>query len=121
MELDKVGSRRLIIYIRDYIKATLLPYQFEINDNITRTCISSEISDFLQDLVNRRAISDFVVFCNETNNSPDVIDRNELYVDVKIKRTRAAETTVLWFKICPSESLLEPNVEAFERAMKMIE
>ena len=66
-------------------------YIFEPNDKITRDEIKQACDSLLLELVGLRAIYDFAVVCDETNNTPTRIDRNELYVDIAIEPVKAVE------------------------------
>ena len=67
------------------------------NDEITRRQLVTMIEPFLRDVQARRGIYDFQVICDETNNTPERIDRNELWCTILIKATRVAEFIVLQF------------------------
>ena len=69
----------------------------EFNDNFTRNRIISMIKPFLSSVQAGRGIQDFMVICDESNNTPDVISRNQLVVDVFIKPTMVAEFIHLKF------------------------
>jgi phage tail sheath protein FI len=64
---------------------------FEPNDQITRNEISNAIEGLMVDLVAKRGIYDYLVVCDESNNTPARIDRNELYVDIAIEPVKAIE------------------------------
>jgi Phage tail sheath C-terminal domain len=89
--LDRVNVARLVCYLRSQFEPLARPFIFEPNDKQTRTTIRSRFNDFLTDLISKRALYDFLVVCDETNNTPARIDRNELYVDVAIAPVKAAE------------------------------
>jgi phage tail sheath protein FI len=72
-------------------------FVMEPNDRETRQRLVSMINPFLADVQARRGIYDFLVVCDETNNTPERTDRNELWVDLKIKPVKAAEFIVLNF------------------------
>ena len=89
--LDRVNVARLIAYLRERFDPLARPFIFEPNDRITRANAKQVFDGFLADLLGKRAIYDFIVVCDETNNTPAKIDRNELYIDVAIEPTKAAE------------------------------
>ena len=89
--LDRINVARLIVYLRGQLNRLARPYVFEPNDKFTRDEIKQAVESLLLELVGLRAIFDFVVVCDETNNTPARIDRNELYVDVAIEPTKAVE------------------------------
>jgi phage tail sheath protein FI len=67
------------------------PYLFEPNDKITRDEIKGAVESLMLELVGQRALYDYIVVCDETNNTPARIDRNELYVDVAVEPVKAIE------------------------------
>lgn len=89
--LDRVNVARLIAYLRERFDPLARPFIFEPNDRITRANAKQVFDGFLGDLISKRAIYDYIVVCDETNNTPAKIDRNELYIDVAIEPTKAAE------------------------------
>ena len=89
--LDRVNVARLVIYLRSQLKQLAKPYLFEPNDKITRDEIKQQVEALLVELVGLRAIYDYLVVCDETNNTPARIDRNELYVDIAIEPVKAIE------------------------------
>jgi hypothetical protein len=89
--LDRVNVARLIAYIRRQLTLAARPFVFEPNDALTRNQISGVIQSLFVDLVAKRGIYDYLVVCDESNNTPARIDRNELWVDVAIEPVKAAE------------------------------
>jgi len=89
--IDRVNVSRLVIYLRSQLAKLARPYLFEPNDKRTRDEIKSSVESLLIELSGLRAIYDFAVVCDETNNTPSRIDRNELYVDVAIEPTKSIE------------------------------
>jgi hypothetical protein len=89
--LDRINVARLVVYLRNQLSKLARPYVFEPNDQITRDEIKQAVESLLLELVGLRAIYDFAVVCDESNNTPARIDRNELYVDVAIEPTKAVE------------------------------
>jgi phage tail sheath protein FI len=67
------------------------PYLFEPNDKITRDQIKAAADQLMLELVSLRALYDFVTVCDESNNTPARIDKNELYLDVAIEPVKAIE------------------------------
>ena len=82
---------RLINYLRYNFDVIAKPFLFEPNDRQTRDSVTSTFERFLADLVGLRALYEFAVVCDESNNTPTRIDRNELWVDVAIKPVKAIE------------------------------
>jgi hypothetical protein len=89
--LDRVNVARLLAYLRERFDPLARPFIFEPNDQITRANVKQVFDGFLSELMSKRAIYDFLVVCDETNNTPANIDRNELNIDVAIEPTKAAE------------------------------
>jgi len=86
---DRINVRRLFITLEKAI-ATAAKYQlFEFNDVFTRSQFRSIVEPFLRDVRGRRGIYDFRVVCDETNNTGDVIDRNEFVADIYIKPAKS--------------------------------
>ena len=79
----------------------------EFNDNFTRNRIISMIKPFLSSVQAGRGIQDFLVICDTSNNTPDVISRNQLIVDVYIKPTYVAEFVLLRFTNAGTNSFSE--------------
>lgn len=89
--LDRINVARLVVYLRSQLNKLARPYLFEPNDRITRDEIKGAAESLLLELVGLRAIYDFVVVCDETNNTNARIDRNELWLDIAIEPTKAIE------------------------------
>ena len=89
--LDRVNVGRLLAYLRERFDVIARPFIFEPNDQRTRDRVLAVFNGFLADLFTKRAVYDFLVVCDGTNNTPARIDRNELYIDVAIEPVKAAE------------------------------
>ena len=89
--LDRINVARLAVYLRNQLDAIGKPFIFEPNDELTRNEIKGAIESFLLELVGQRALFDFLVVCDETNNTSTRIDRNELYVDIAIEPVKSVE------------------------------
>ena len=89
--LDRVNVARLLAYLRERFDPLARPFIFEPNDKVTRANVKQVFDGFLGDLLAKRAIYDFIVVCDETNNTPAKIDRNELWIDIAIEPVKAAE------------------------------
>jgi len=94
---DRINVRRLFIYLEDAISAAAKDQLFEFNDEITRTNFVNIIEPFLRDVQAKRGIFDFVVICDETNNTAAVIDANEFVADIFIKPARSINFIGLTF------------------------
>ncbi len=89
--LDRINVARLVVYLRSQLNKLARPYIFEPNDKITRDEIKQAVESLLLELVGLRALYDFAVVCDESNNTPARVDRNELYVDIAIEPVKAVE------------------------------
>lgn len=89
--LDRVNVARLILKMKYDLRRLLEPYLFEINDSVTRRSAQVVTERYLAGLKSLRALYDYAARCDESNNTPDRIDRNELWVDVAIKPAKAIE------------------------------
>jgi hypothetical protein len=89
--LDRINVARLIVFLRGRLEEIGKQYLFEPNDQITRNEISNTINSLMIDLIAKRAIYDYLVVCDLSNNTPARIDRNELYVDIAIEPVKAVE------------------------------
>jgi hypothetical protein len=89
--LDRINVARLTVYLRSQLNKLARPYIFEPNDKITRDEIKQACDSLLLELVGLRALYDFAVVCDETNNTAARVDRNELWVDIAIEPVKAVE------------------------------
>ena len=94
---DRINVRRLFIFLEDAISAAAKDFLFEFNDEITRTNFVNIVEPFLRDVQSKRGIFDYVVICDETNNTPDIIDANEFVADIYIKPARSINFIGLTF------------------------
>ena len=86
---DRINVRRLFIVLEKAV-ATAAKYQlFEFNDEFTRAMFKNMVEPFLRDVKGRRGVTDFLVVCDGTNNTGEVIDRNEFVADIYIKPARS--------------------------------
>jgi len=94
---DRINVRRLFIVLEKAI-ATAAKYQlFEFNDSFTRAQFKNLVEPFLRDVQGRRGVTDFRVKCDDTNNTGEVIDRNEFVADIFIKPNRSINFITLTF------------------------
>ena len=89
--LDRINVARLVAYVRERLGEITKPYVFEPNDKMTRDDVKAVVQSLMNDLVSKRGLYDYLVVCDETNNTPARIDRNELYIDVAIEPVKAVE------------------------------
>ena len=89
--LDRINVARLVAFLRGRLEEIGKLFLFEPNDEITRNEIANVVNSLMIDLVAKRAIYDYLVVCDTSNNTPARIDRNELWVDVAIEPVKAVE------------------------------
>lgn len=108
--MDRINVARLVAYIRSQLDLLARPFLFEPNDKITRDELKNVVSSLMNELVVKRGLYDYAVVCDDTNNTPARIDRNELYVDVAIKPVKAVEFIYIPVRIKNTGASLTPNV-----------
>ena len=94
---DRINVRRLFLTIEDSIERAAKDQLFEFNDVITRSNFVNIVEPFLRDVKAKRGITDFVVICDETNNTPDVVDSNQFRADIFVKPARSINFIGLTF------------------------
>ena len=94
---DRINVRRLFVYLENAISAAAKDQLFEFNDEITRTNFVNIVEPFLRDVQSKRGIYDYVVVCDETNNTPAIIDANEFVADIYIKPAKSINFIGLTF------------------------
>ena len=94
---DRINVRRLFLTIEDSIERAAKDQLFEFNDVITRSNFVNIVEPFLRDVKAKRGITEFVVICDETNNTPDVIDSNQFRADIFVKPARSINFIGLTF------------------------
>jgi hypothetical protein len=94
---DRINVRRLFLYLEKSIRKMARYYLFELNDNFTRSRFRATVNPFLTTVQSRRGVYDFLVVCDESNNSPDEVDRGNFNAEILIKPTRVIEFIKLTF------------------------
>jgi phage tail sheath protein FI len=94
---DRINVRRLFITLEKAISTASKFQLFEFNDEFTRAQFRNIVEPFLRDVQGRRGITDFLVVCDETNNTGEVIDRNEFKADIFVKPARSINFITLTF------------------------
>ena len=89
--LDRINVARLVAFLRGRLEQIGKLFLFEPNDEITRAEITNTVNSLMIDLISKRAIYDYLVVCDNSNNTPARIDRNELWVDIAIEPVKAVE------------------------------
>ena len=86
---DRINVRRLFLNIEKRIRGLAEGVLFEQNDSVTRSGFNAALSGYLSEVQARRGVTDYLVVCDDTNNTPEVIDRNEFVAEVFVKPTRS--------------------------------
>lgn len=94
---DRINVRRLFIVLKKAITAAARAQLFEFNDTFTRSQFRNIVEPYLRNIKGRRGITDFKVVCDDTNNTGDVIDRNEFVADIYVKPARSINFITLNF------------------------
>ena len=94
---DRINVRRLFIYLEKATKNTVRNFVFEPNTLLTRTRVVNTLTPIFENVKNTEGVYDYLIICDERNNTPDIIDSNELRVDIYLKPTRAAEFILVNF------------------------
>jgi hypothetical protein len=89
--VNRINVARLVMYIRYALRTGLSRFLMRPNDDITRKNVTAWVTDFLHDIQVKRGLYDFAVLCDATNNTPSTTDRNELWVQVALKPSKAIE------------------------------
>jgi hypothetical protein len=100
--LDRVNVRRLLIALKSYISQIATSLVFEQNSIATRTSFLSQVNPYLTSVQQRQGLYAFKVIMDDTNNTPDVIDRNELIGQIYLQPTKTAEFIYLDFNVTPT-------------------
>ena len=94
---DRINVRRLFLTVEQSIEAVANAQLFEINDSITRANFVNAIEPYLRDIQAKRGLYDFVIKCDENNNTPDIVDNNEFRADIFLKPTKSINYVTLTF------------------------
>jgi hypothetical protein len=94
---DRVNVRRTFLYLEKIVKSVMKFFLFENNTVFTRTRVVNTLTPFFQRVKAADGLYDFLIVCDERNNTPEVIDNNELVVDIYLKPVRTAEFILVNF------------------------
>ncbi|QBP06165.1 tail sheath monomer [Synechococcus phage S-B68] len=94
---DRINVRKLFLVIEREIAKMSRTTLFEFNDDVTRSLFKNNVNPFLRDIQAKRGMYDFLVVCDTTNNTAEVIDRNEFIADIYIKPTKSVNFISLNF------------------------
>ena len=100
--LDRVNVRRLLIALKAYISGVSRSLVFEQNTAVTRNKFLNQVNPYLDSVVQRQGLYAFKVIMDESNNTPSVVDRNQLVGQIYIQPTKTAEFVILDFTILPT-------------------
>lgn len=105
--LDRINVRRLLLQVRRLIAAASLTLVFEQNDQTLRDQFLAKVEPILLQIQNQRGLTAFKVVMDDSNNTPDTIDRNTLVGKIQLKPTRTAEFITLDFQVLPTGARFE--------------
>ena len=94
---DRINVRRLFLTVEQALEGAAQAQLFEFNDEITRANFVNIVEPYLRDVQSKRGLYDFLVICDETNNTPDVIDNNEFRADIFLKPAKSINFVSLTF------------------------
>jgi len=94
---DRINVRRLFLAMERKIGQLAKTVLFELNDSSTRASFASAANSFLSEIQSKRGVTDYLVVCDETNNTADVIDRNEFVAEIFVKPTRSINYITITF------------------------
>lgn len=94
---DRINVRRLFLTVEQALERSAQAQLFELNDQITRLNFINIVEPYLRDVQAKRGLYDFRVICDETNNTPDIIDNNEFRADIFLKPTKSINYVTLTF------------------------
>ena len=100
--LDRVNVRRLLIALKSYIGQTAQTLVFEQNTAATRNNFLAQVNPYLESVVQRQGLYAFKVVMDESNNTPDVVDRNQMVGAIYLQPTKTAEFIILDFNVLPT-------------------
>ena len=94
---DRINVRRLFLTVEQALQRSAEAQLFELNDQITRANFVNIVEPYLRDVQAKRGLYGFLVVCDETNNTPDVIDNNEIRADIFLKPAKSINYVTLTF------------------------
>jgi len=94
---DRINVRRLFLTIEQALEGAANAQLFELNDDLTRANFRAIVEPYLRDVQAKRGLNGFLVICDETNNTPDVIDNNEFRADIFLKPAKSINYVTLTF------------------------
>ena len=112
---DRINVRRLFLVVEREVAKLSKTTLFEFNDDTTRALFKNNVNPFLRDVQAKRGMYDFLVVCDETNNTPEIIDRNEFVADIYIKPARSINYITLNFIATKTGIAFDEAVGLFRR------
>ena len=94
---DRINVRRLFLTVEQALEGAANAQLFQLNDSITRSNFVNIVSPYLRDVEAKRGLTGFLVVCDDTNNTPDIIDNNEFRADIYLKPTKSINYITLTF------------------------
>ena len=104
--LDRINVRRMMIIVKKLIQNSTREFAFEPNDPITWEAVTDTASNLLDPIVRRRGITEFQVICDSSTNTPDRIEKGELWCKVFIKPTKSAEIIVFELNLVDQQAAI---------------
>ena len=108
--LDRINVSRLVAHLRKQLSILSKPFLFEPNDAQTRNELKAAAESLLLELVGQRALYDFIVVCDTTNNTPARIDRSELWLDIAIEPVKAVEFIYIPLRLLNTGAIASGNL-----------
>jgi hypothetical protein len=104
--LDRVNVMRLLVKIKRDIRKAAFAYLFELNDAQTRSSMKQMIDSYLNDILVRRGLYDYLVVCDDTNNTGTRIDNNQMWVDIALKPEKSVEFIYIPINVVTTDASL---------------
>ena len=112
---DRINVRKLFLIVEKEIAKIARTNLFEFNDEVTRSLFKNNVNPFLRDIQSKRGMYDFLVVCDTTNNTPEIIDRNEFVADIYIKPAKSINFITLNFIATKTGVTFDESVALFRR------
>jgi len=94
---DRINVRRLFLALERRVQSVAKTVLFELNDETTRGAFFATVNAYMEEVKAKRGVTDFLVVCDDTNNTPDVIDRNEFVAEIYVKPARSINYITITF------------------------
>jgi len=96
---DRINVERMLMFVKRQLRKSALSFVFEPNDSITRGNLKNSVDGFLNDIMTKRGLFDFATVCDESNNTPQIIDNNQMLIDIALKPSKAAEFIIIPIRV----------------------